>query len=90
MTPAERFRRQLEADDLARLLVSCPECGTLCRRYRGHAWDGQVFDLSLYHASLEGLPDWACQSIERQGIGVTNGWSHRCPPTRAEMREDAT
>lgn len=77
---------RLEAEDLVARLASCPECGTLCQRYRGHGLaDGQLFDLNPRFVPWSHLPDWVAQAVDRQGIGVGWGRSHVCPPTRVAM-----
>lgn len=81
-------RRRLEAEALAALLVSCPECGTLCRRFRGYDWDGQVFDLNPSFVPWDHMPEWVHVAAITQGIGVGNGRSHRCPPTLSPLTPD--
>ena len=61
----------------------------LCQRYRGHDWDGQLFDLNPQFVPWQFMPDLFGEAVQRQGIGIGWGRSHVCPPTRAELRPEA-
>ena len=80
---------QLHAMELERLteqLVSCPECGTLCRRYPGNAFEGQIFDL-FFQQGEQCVEILGWTAYLAQGRGVTNGYAHKCPPTWSPMFE---
>ena len=79
-------KHKLELERLCQQLVSCPECGTLCRRYTGFAWDGQLFDLIDDQGELA-IELLGLTAYLAQGRGVTNGGSHKCPPTWSAMFE---
>lgn len=81
-------RRRLEAEVLAKSLLSCPECGLLCKKIGGFSWDGQLFDLASHLIPWEYMPDWFLADVLRQGIAGRLG-SHRCPPAGVETKGEA-
>lgn len=83
-------RARLEAEAFAAQLVSCPDCGSICRTFRGLGSTGEVYDLNPGFIPTEHLPEWFVRATLTQGMGVTRGGIHRCPPTFAELTPEET
>lgn len=75
-------RRRLRDEWYATGIVSCPDCGVLCWRYPEYRWDGELYDVRLKDVGELVTTAVGLEAVLSQGVGVGNGGSHVCPPTR--------
>ena len=86
---ADRKARILETqrERLRECLVSCVECGVLCRFAKLQSREDAVL-LDLHREDVDDViaPVVGIDAVWRQGIGVGT-WEHRCPPCRSRLTE---
>ena len=83
MSMSHRKEREAEALEwFSGHLQSCLECGALCRWLD---WDDGLYDIPRHAIDSVLIQAVGLDAVLRQGVGVSDGGRHVCPPTRATL-----